>query len=198
MTSKNELEGRKCLNVLWDYDGTLFNTYPAFTEVMYELMNKKVAKEAIYKELKISFSHAVEFFGLDEEQVKQFKERERALSPKEKGPFPYVEEVLQKTNVNVIMTHKSRNEVMAILDYYDWHKYFSEIVAGDDGFPRKPDSASYRYLHKRHHLDLAVGDRLLDIIPAKEIGLSTCLFQNEAKGADYYLQSYQDFFAVIK
>ncbi len=96
------------------------------------------------------------------------------------------------------MTHKPRDEVKVILDYYQWNDYFQEIVAGDDGFPRKPNAASYRYLHEKYHLDLAIGDRLLDLLPAKEIGISTCFFQNSSPGADFYLNNYQDFYKIVK
>jgi len=185
------------MNVLWDFDGTLFDTYPAFTETMYKILNQKIPKTKIFKELKVSFSHAVKTFGLSDEDVARFKKLETSLSPQFKPPFPYIEDVLMKVNTNVIMTHKPRVEVKAILDYYDWHHYFKEIVTIDDGFPRKPDPSAYQYLHEKYMLDLVVGDRLLDIIPAKKLGIKTCLFQNNEDGADYYLSSYEKFFSVV-
>ncbi|MFC0270584.1 HAD hydrolase-like protein [Metabacillus herbersteinensis] len=186
------------MNILWDFDGTLFDTYPAFTEAMYLLLDGKVDKHTILKELKISFSNATKVFQLTENEILKFKEIELSLSPSLKPPFPYVEDVLKRSGCNVIMTHKPKQEVHTILDYYDFHQYFQGIVAGDDGFPRKPHAASYQFLHDRHYLDLAVGDRELDILPAKEIGLRTCLFQNDTAGADFYVKSYRDFYDIIK
>lgn len=46
------------------------------------------------------------------------------------------------------MTHKLKKDVRNILEYYGWDEYFSEIVAGDDGFTRKPNVESYDYLHQ--------------------------------------------------
>ncbi|AZB42545.1 HAD family hydrolase [Bacillus sp. FJAT-42376] len=181
------------MNILWDFDGTLFNTYPAFTETMYKLIKPEVKKEHIFEQLKISFSHAAETFGLTEEEISAFKQKEKALSPVLKPPFPYVEDVLKRASKNVIMTHKPRNEVDVILRHYGWEHYFEEIVAGDDGFPRKPHPASYSYLHEKHYIDLAIGDRELDILPAKELGIRTCLFQNDSEGADFYLMDYRQF-----
>ena len=43
------------------------------------------------------------------------------------------------------MTHKPRKEVEYILSHYGFNKYFVDIVAGDDGFARKPDPESYIY-----------------------------------------------------
>jgi HAD superfamily hydrolase (TIGR01549 family) len=186
------------LNILWDFDGTLFDTYTVFTDVMHEVLGETVKKEDIFKELKKSLTRATTFFQLTNDQIIEYKDKEKLISPELKKPFPYVEEVLKKSNLNVIMTHKPRMEVLTILDYYGWNDYFQEIVAGDDGYPRKPDPSSYRYLNDKYKLDLAVGDRLLDIIPAKEIGLYTCLFQNEAEGADFYLDTYEDFFLKVK
>lgn len=188
----------KRVNILWDFDGTLFDTYPAFTLVLHELIGESVTEEEILKQLKVSFSHAANHFHLSEEEINTFKSKEKSLSPEMKKPFPFVEDILKKANINVIMTHKPRDEVQVILDYYQWNEYFQEIVAGDDGYPRKPDSASYRYLHEKYTLDLAIGDRLLDLLPAKEIGITTCFFQNPTPGADFYLDSYKNFFDIVR
>jgi phosphoglycolate phosphatase-like HAD superfamily hydrolase len=54
-------------------------------------------------------------------------------------------------------------------------------VAGDDGFPRKPDPAAMRYLLERHHLSvnrvLVIGDRPIDILAGQSVGARTCLFR---------------------
>jgi phosphoglycolate phosphatase len=121
---------------------------------------------------------------------------EKRIHPSQTPPFSGVEEILRFANVNVIMTHKAREEVIHILKYYEWEHYFKDIVAGDDGFPRKPDPASYIYLHAKHKIDIAIGDRELDILPAKSIGIKTCLFQNNTPGADIYLMKYEDFFNI--
>ncbi|TLS37600.1 HAD family hydrolase [Pseudalkalibacillus caeni] len=185
------------MNILWDFDGTLFDTYPAFTKTWRGVLGDTPTEEDILKQLKISFHHAFSYFNISEEQIKLFKEKSAALPPEEKPPFPYVEEILKLADKNVIMTHKEREEAIEILEYYNWDKYFTEIVAGDDGFPRKPDTKSYEYLHQKHNIDLAIGDRELDIIPARKLGIKTCLFQNNAKGADYYLDKYEDFVVIL-
>lgn len=182
------------MNILWDFDGTLFDTYPAYTDIFYEILDSQVSKQEIFADLKISFTHAVRKFGFTEQQIKRAFATEQDLHPAKTPPFPYVENVLKSAEINVIMTHKPRKEVMNILKHYSWIEYFNDIVAGDDGFPRKPDPASYIYLHNKYKIDLAIGDREIDIIPAKTIGIKTCLFQNNTQGADLYLTSYKDFF----
>jgi phosphoglycolate phosphatase len=96
------------------------------------------------------------------------------------------------------MTHKERVDVAAILSCHKLDGYFADMVAGDDGYPRKPHPASYEFLHEKHGIDLAIGDREIDILPAKSLGIKTCLFQNTAPSADFYLENYKDFIRIIK
>ncbi|MDZ5712851.1 HAD-IA family hydrolase [Jeotgalibacillus haloalkalitolerans] len=184
------------MNILWDYDGTLFNTYPAYAKRMSQVLGGKVSEADCYKELKISATHAISFFRLSESQIEEYNHLISSISPEEMPPFDHVEDILKKAGRNVIMTHKDRTGAYKVLDFYGFTKYFSEIVTADDGFPRKPDPASYKYLHDKHRIDLAVGDRELDIIPARQLGLYTCLFQNN-KPADFHLEDYKDFFKVV-
>ncbi|WP_199621306.1 HAD-IA family hydrolase [Paenibacillus alkalitolerans] len=182
------------MNILWDFDGTLFDTYPAYTDILYEVLGGLISKQEILKHLKISFTHTVKQYGLSESQIKRIFAKERKLHPEKTPPFPNVENILKIAEVNVIMTHKARQEVMDILEHYGWVDYFKEIVAGDDGYPRKPDPTTYIYLHNKYKLGLVIGDREIDIMPAKTLGIKTCLFQNSTPGADLYLNAYEDFF----
>jgi HAD superfamily hydrolase (TIGR01549 family) len=185
------------MHVLWDFDGTLFDTYPSYTTTLHKALEGRVPEEDLFQSLKVSFSHAIEQFKITERELAIYHELEETLPLEAMPPFKGVREVLAKTKRNVIMTHKPRREVAAILSYWDMSRYFAELVCGDDGFPRKPDPASYVYLHEKYQLDLAVGDREIDILPAKAIGLKTCLFQNTTFGADFYLDNYADFSHVV-
>ncbi|UVI28044.1 HAD-IA family hydrolase [Paenibacillus spongiae] len=181
------------MHILWDFDGTLFDTYPAYTKILKDVLEVEIEDNDIFSNLKISFTHAVRHFKLSERQIQEIFRRESELVPEQTPPFPDVELILQTAGKNVIMTHKARSEVVEILNYYGWGNYFADIVAGDDGFPKKPDPASYIHLHNRHRVDLIIGDREIDILPGKALGIQTCLFQNDAPGADYYLWAYKEF-----
>lgn len=187
------------MNILWDFDGTLFDTYPAYTAIVKEVMGEaNVTDKEIFAQLKISFTDAFHHFRLTEEQIKTIRKKARSLEPKDLKPFPYLVDVLKLANKNVIMTHKERVDVAAILSYHKLDGYFADMVAGDDGYPRKPHPASYEFLHEKHRIDLAVGDREIDILPAKLLGIKTCLFQNKTPGANYYLNDYIEFIRVVK
>ncbi|TFE00495.1 HAD-IA family hydrolase [Jeotgalibacillus salarius] len=185
------------MRILWDYDGTLFNTYPAYAKRMSRVLNGKVSEEACYTELKVSASHAISTFNMTPSQIEEYNRLISSISPEEMPPFEHLEEILKQAECNVIMTHKDLNGALHVLDHYDFTKYFSEIVTADHGFPRKPDPAAYEYLHYKYQIDLAIGDRELDIIPAKRLGMHTCLFQNKSELADFRLQNYKDFDRVV-
>ncbi|MBE5108309.1 HAD-IA family hydrolase [Bacillus thuringiensis] len=185
------------MNILWDFDGTLFDTYPAYTMMFSEVLGDTVDKQEIYEKLKISYSHAIHYYNISCVQEEKIKILKKKFTPKDMKPFAGVEEVLKFADKNVIMTHKHRAGVMEILKYYGWDKYFVDMVTIDDGFPRKPHSLAYDHLHKKHNIDLAIGDRELDLLPAKELGISTCMFQGNCNVADYSLSHYSDFFKVV-
>lgn len=186
------------MNILWDFDGTLLDTYPVYTDVLYKVLNRQYGKKEIYQQLKVSFGNAFDYFQLTDDQIEEFKRMEGKILPQEAKPFEGVEEVLKFASTNVIMTHKDRKSVEVFLKYHGMDQYFTEIVSVEDGYPRKPDPASYRYLHEKYTIDLAVGDRELDLILANLLGIKTCMFQGESAIADYRLDHYQDFFEVIK
>ncbi|MGE7874843.1 HAD-IA family hydrolase [Bacillus paramycoides] len=182
------------MNILWDFDGTLFNTYPAYTEMLSLVLGEAVDKKEIYEKLKVSYSHAINYYNISSEQKEKIKRLKKELSPKDMKPFHGAEEILKFADKNVIMTHKHRDGVLEILKYHGWDKYFIDMVTIDDGFPRKPNPSSYIYLHQKHGVDLAIGDRELDLLPAKKLGIATCMFQGKSDVADYHLQNYLDFF----
>ncbi|MGR3778860.1 HAD-IA family hydrolase [Bacillus paramycoides] len=185
------------MNILWDFDGTLFDTYPAYTMMLSEILGDAVDKQGIYKKLKISYSHAIQYYNISYDQEQKIKILKKKFTPKDMKPFAGVEEILKFADKNVIVTHKHKAGVMEILKYYGWDKYFVDMVTIDDGFPRKPNSLAYDYLHEKHNIDLAIGDRELDLLPAKELGISTCMFQGKSDVADYSLSHYSEFFKVV-
>lgn len=188
------------MRILWDFDGTMFDTYPAIIKAVRKLItDHSVTEEEILRKMKISSETAIEYFGIDKQVFDEnYHTLEKNLHPKDKPPFPHLEDVLKASALNVIMTHKVRESTEEILEYYGLSKYFTEIVALDDGFRKKPAPDAYEYLHQKHKLDLVIGDRELDLKPARELGIKTCAFQNPDLEADFHLASYEDFFTVVK
>ncbi|TYS16760.1 HAD-IA family hydrolase [Rossellomorea vietnamensis] len=184
------------MNILWDFDGTLFDTYPAYTKVLSMVLGDDYDQEEIYNKLKVSYSHAMDHYQVSQEQQDEMNVLRKELLPSEMKPYDHVEEILKYADKNVIMTHKSRAGVSAILKHYGWEKYFEDIVTIEDGFARKPHPEAYIYLHEKHGIDLAIGDRELDLLPARELGIPTCLFQAKSDIADFHLEDYSKFFTL--
>ncbi|RYL93399.1 HAD family hydrolase [Sporolactobacillus sp. THM7-4] len=185
------------MNILWDFDGTIFDTYPVYTKIMKQIIERDIPEEVIYDRLKISFGEAFQSFAFTEAQEKLFIAKAGQVSAGDFKPYEGVEGVLAAANLNVIMTHNHREFVLNALRHHGLENYFIDMVTSEDGFPRKPDPASYEYLNRRYSINLAIGDRLIDIIPAEKIGIKTCLFQNRERGADFYLNHYRDFFDAV-
>lgn len=185
------------MNILWDFDGTLFDTYPVYVKLMKRILGPDINGGEIYAQLKVSFTHAFNYFNVSESQVRRFFSLVRGTPAQTFKPFKDVEEVLDFADKSVIMTHNNRTDLFKILELHGFEKYFADAVTSDDHFPRKLDPASYVYLNNKYSIDLVIGDRELDIIPGKEIGAKTCLFQNKKPGADFYLDEYKDFFDVV-
>ncbi|WP_053366393.1 HAD-IA family hydrolase [Bacillus sp. FJAT-27245] len=185
------------MNILWDFDGTIFNTYPSYTKLLMEILGDGYTEEETLAQLKISFGHAFRFFKISEEQSRRMLEKVRGLKPDEFLPFPGVEDLLKIADKNVIMTHKEKEDVEKVLAHYNLDRYFAEIVGVENGFPRKPDPAAYAYLHKKHGIDLVIGDRAIDLEPARRLGIRTVSYQNHESEADFYLDDFREFDKVV-
>ncbi|RHW38068.1 HAD family hydrolase [Neobacillus notoginsengisoli] len=185
------------MNILWDFDGTICNTYPSYTRALMEIIGDGYTEEETLAQLKLSFGNAFRFFKISEEQSRKFLQQVRGLKPEEFLPFPGVEEVLAKANSNVIMTHKEKEDVEKVLRHFNLRHYFAEIVGKEDGFPRKPDLKAYEYLHEKYGLSLVIGDRAIDLEPARRLGITTVSFQNHESEADFYLDDFREFGSVV-
>lgn len=180
------------MKILWDLDGTILDTWPTLVEAFTIIADQELLYEEVLPHLK--YGSAYEYYGVDKNMVKEFREVERTLPHERKPLFPYVKDVLSGADFNVLVTHRNRCSTEELLDYWDLRKYFAEVICpADDGYSLKPDIHAYQYLHERYQLDLAVGDQKTDLIPAKKIGLRTCSFRERNEYADYLINCYSEF-----
>ncbi|MEH7482184.1 HAD hydrolase-like protein [Neobacillus drentensis] len=186
------------INVLWDFDGTLFDTYPALVSGFIKLSQQDLNRDEVLRWLKIDSKTAFKHYGIDEKQRLEYQSLHNYYSKTESKPFEYLAEALSSVDNNIIVTHRDKESTIFLLKKYHLDKYFKEIVSVEEqGFTRKPHSSSYEYVLKSHHIDLVVGDRDLDLIPARELNIKTCAFQNRNIEADFHIDSYADFIAVV-
>ena len=186
------------MNILWDFDGTLFDTYPALLEGFMQLTPQKLDRDEVLKWLKKDSKTAFKHYGISEDQRGKYEELYNYYSKLNSKPFDYIENVLSTVNSNVIVTHRDKESTIYLLEKFNLKKYFKDIVSvEEDGFIRKPHHSSYEHVLKNHKIDLVVGDRELDLIPARELKIKTVAFQNKGIEADFHIESYADFIPVV-
>jgi phosphoglycolate phosphatase-like HAD superfamily hydrolase len=187
-------------NVIWDFDGTLFDTFSAFVRSAIGVMKERYSVlcdySTVLKMAKESPRHCINELALENnlDGVKLKEEvwsRYSAVSDIEYMPFTGVREVcshVSQIGCNLMVTHRDSNSLDELLEKHDLQKYFDEIVSRDDGFPQKPDPSSFNYLLEKHrlfrHETLGVGDTELDVNAAVNAGITSCYFDPDGVGMD--------------
>jgi phosphoglycolate phosphatase-like HAD superfamily hydrolase len=186
-------------HIIWDVDGTLFDTYPAiagaFKSALSDLGQDAPLgwiKELAQQSLGYCVSTLADRYSLTEEDVERgFDKHYSDTRPEEQPPFPGVIAVCRyicsSGGQNVIVTHRGREGTAELLAANDMAHYFASCLTRDDGYPKKPDPAAFEAILKRCNLTrgetLAVGDRDIDVLAGRAAGLFTCLFGATAEGA---------------
>ncbi len=182
-------------NLIWDFDGTILDTYPEITKAFINTLKKDYGVEYNYDKTfslaKTSITFCIESladeFNIDREEFyEKYKERYFGELIFEGKPFKGVEKVLKYTSKrggNFLITHRSFESLNEFLTRNDFKKYFIEIISSDANFPLKPDPASFNYIIDKYKLKkeetLGVGDRILDIEAANSAGIKSCFFAPE-------------------
>lgn len=191
-------------NILWDFDGTLFDTYPAFGRAFHKAVNdlgQDLPEAWIIEKAKVSMDHCLESIvercGLDAKTVEEkFSEHYHEIQPQDQPPFEGSIEVcrfvISNGGKNVIVTHRRGAGMLKLLDAFKMRGYFSAWITADDEYPDKPDPTSFLTIMKAERLDpaetLAVGDRDIDILAGQGAGLTTCLFNRHQVDANPTMQ----------
>jgi len=203
-------------NIIWDLDGTLFDTYPAFAKAFKAALNDlghDAPLDWIESLAKKSMDHCaitlIDKYQLSEEALEQAFDRHYSnTKPAEQPPFPGVIEVCQFIcslgGKNIIVTHRRRRGTLELLAANQMTDYFAGHLTGDDGYPRKPDPAAFEAAIQAHDLmheeTMAVGDRDIDIQAGRAAGVFTCLFGDEGDGviADLTVHSFGELHRHLK
>lgn len=182
-------------NFIWDFDGTLFDTYPAMVDGAITAMKKlgvHARKEEIYPIMKKYSTHQlIKDYQLNDREFTPLFHYYEARSSKLSKPFDGAEEVLRTLKIqgatHFILTHRLTDSTWELLDAFQLSNHIKEVIGIDKNFPRKPAPDSLNDLINRHQLKksetLMIGDRRLDIEAGRNAGVATCLFDT-----DHFLQ----------
>lgn len=174
-------------NIIWDFDGTLFDTYTHTVTILHRLMEevgKPCDYDILYKKSRWGLGEARQYCAATDEEWKEFYKREGQIDM-EPIALPYfgAEELLQKVikegGSNYIYTHRD-SVTFAYLRKHNWMKYFKGFVTNELNFPHKPAPDALLYMIKKFDLNpdetIMIGDREIDVLSGKNAGIRACLF----------------------
>ncbi len=178
--------------LIWDFDGTLFDTYPPLVSAVQRALadfNASVEEYEVSTLLRDTLSSAIATLAAQYcLEIGEFEARVtyywRGTTFRDQPPMPGAigacERVLKGGGRNYIFTHRGRESLMTLLDWYRVSGLFADCLTAGEGYPRKPDPAGFLALIEKHELPrehvLAIGDRDLDILAGQAAGVKTCLY----------------------
>jgi len=203
-------------HIIWDFDGTLFNSYPLYTEALknsLELQGIKDSYENILTFLMVSESHAMDYYVTNYHLDRQLLKTKYDGYRKEAKidiikPFPNVIEICKdiylSNKKNYLYTNKGESST-DVLKHYNIFEYFCDFITREKGFKRKPDPEALLYLADKHTIikkqAIMIGDRDIDILSAKNAGIKSCFIDptglQNCEYADYYIQSIKQLKDII-
>lgn len=203
-------------NIIWDLDGTLFDTYPAilgaFQRAVKEL-GVDIAPQEIMHQARRSLTNfadvLVEKYDLDPLELSRryllyYDDYPLEMQP----PFPGVRDICEYIQsaggVNVIVTHRRWSSAKKLLQAYKMSVYFAGLYTIEEGYPLKPDPTMFEKVINLYRLQrkntLAVGDRDIDVRAGKSAGIKTCLYSSNSSEAapDLIIQDYGELLEKLK
>ena len=204
----------RILDLIWDFDGTLFDTYPpmcrdlraAMAALGHDFTVEELLEQFTQSRGKV-LAYCAGKTGLTAEQVDgHYRAYVAEHGHPEAHPFPYVVEFLAKFQAaggrNFVFTHRS-GSVHEYLTREGLTQYFADVVSAGTTFERKPAPAGNLYLMEKHGCDpartMAVGDRELDILAAKNAGIEACLYTQEKveSAADWQIAAFTELDGLV-
>lgn len=175
----------------WDFDGTLFDTYPTMVEAFVKVFGYnqiKVDKKEVYEIMRrYSVGEAINWYSkdtkLDKKVLRRHFDEEDAQLLDRVSSFENVEILLEKIvkngGRNFLLTHRDESS-MKVLKRDKIDKYFTDYVTAKNKFPRKPNPESLNYLIEKNQVNrkkaVMIGDRNLDIQAGHNAQIAGILF----------------------
>ena len=176
---------------IWDFDGTLFDTYPVIIRSMRKALaeyGKDCDPTECMAIMLDSIGTALDIYsariGVTREDLTATYERynQASLLSLEPQPMDGLREVLtailEKGGKNYIFSHRRTNEIRLFLDKYSLTDLFEDMLGPDsEGFAWKPAPDGILRLMERHGMTaetaLMIGDRDCDLGSARNAGIRT-------------------------
>ena len=173
---------------IWDFDGTLLDTYPFITWCLKQALmdcGHEVLQTEILEKMMVTIPAAIRYYS-ELYQIPDLKERyNRYYAGEAEAPtaaFPMVKEVLERIReigaASYIFTNRGKS-IYAMLEKAGILNEFEEIVtAADPNFVVKPAPDSIIYLMEKYggtpDNTVMIGDRCCDLESGYNAGCQTC------------------------
>lgn len=183
----------------WDFDGTLYNTYPMVVEDFTKALRDvglSAPQSGLLKLVKTTLGNAARTLGgsdsMGEEIMQNYNLHADSRSSTTLPLYPLAGEALravcEKGGKNYLYTHRNLSSIEALKHDGLW-RYFTDSVTSLDGFAHKPSPDALNHLLAKHHLPreacCMVGDRSIDLDAGRNAGISPVLFDPDGFYWDY-------------
>lgn len=199
---------------VWDFDGTLFDTYPAMVGLLKQMLEEagfKPNEAILMREMKVSMADSLTYckneFGISESFIEAYGKRREVFDVEGSLPYSGAMEVCKAIatagKLNFLYTHRGDNAI-EMMDRHGLLPYFKENLTASYPFKRKPDPEGMNYLIQKYGLNpreiLMIGDRELDVLAGKNAGTDACFFHEAGlinPYADVNIKSLEELFKWI-
>ena len=186
-------------NFLWDFDGTLMNTYPAMVQAVIRAAEKQgmhPSAENVTRLMMHDLRHCVHTLavgnGGDEEQLyADYRREEAGIPPEDIDVMPHMAEALQtlkeRGGRHFLVTHRGE-DAWRYLEYQGLRALFDGGVTRDDHLPRKPAPDMILHVMRTFGLcpeeTIMIGDRPLDTEAGRRAGVLSCMLDTSGRFAE--------------
>lgn len=177
--------------VIWDLDGTLFDSYDVIVESLYLTLQEQgilipveeIHHYAIAFSIRSLFAKVSEERGVPSEILQQRYSQisgSKYLDIKAMPDAIAVLSALEDRGIeNYVFTHRGKTTI-PVLENLKMEDFFKAVITSQSGFARKPDPEGLAYLMKTYDLctdgTYYVGDRWIDMECAKNAGIGGILY----------------------
>jgi len=201
-------------HIIWDFDGTLFDTYPVMGNIFKNMLEEEGIEEPlddILKHMKVSMSYALQHYEkkyhINNTFIEEYNKRRKDMEIHSCKPYAGIEEICRYIHTsgksNYLYTHRGESAIK-FLTNYGLYNYFSDFITSQHGFERKPSPNAINYLVDKyniiHNEAIMIGDRDLDILSAKNAGIHACFFADgdeKSDIADFTINDFQQLYSII-
>lgn len=179
-------------NIIWDFDGTLFDSYPAIAEAFLSVLRDhgrsgdlleirtlaQVSLEHCFRTL--SSAHDLPANMIEEAFRKQYQQSDYLAQTPFPGARQVCEYICRIGGSNVIVTHRATEGTVGVLRAHHMDHLFRGWLTGGDGYPKKPDPAAFEAALQGYQLErektMGIGDRDVDVVAARQAGILACQY----------------------